>query len=937
MDATSLQKLLRQHYVAGIQHSHVSMGNIKARYQFSKQELEEFWKIYNDLVYNNDRIWNPSETEIPIHIGVAEKILGNGSPILVDVDLKFKDEDMGDYDDTGIHTDKHIEDLVRIYQTVLRNILEECKDEMLICVVFEKPLYRIKKGEVDYVSHGLHLSFPSCFMRPINIEEHLYPRVVDMINKEKVFVDLGIEDASKIIDKGSCRVNTPWLLYGSTKDVGMTPYKVSKIYDAEGNIVSLEEAFRYFTLFDSKDRRIDIRGKVEYYLPQILSVFPYNKQVNDVKRGISIPAKEKFETKKKENIKQHKKTTVQEDIKTATKLLPMISKHRAEDYNEWMMIGWVLYNISEGSPEGLDLWNEFSQQIGEKYDEKVCFHQWEKMVMKDYTIGTLKHLANIDNAELYKEYRISEAKPHINNCLNGSHFDVAQILYAHYGTEFVCASISNKTWYQFNNNRWELIEEGVFLRNKISTEIVSIFLGLKKDMKKEADEVDENNKADQKRVEIVQKQLSMILKNLKTTTFKNSVMKEAADLFYDKRFREKLDTNPALFPFINGVYDLNLNLFRPGKPEDFISKTCGIEYIEFSEEDNRVIAVHDFLEKIFPDKSIRDYFKDVASDLFLGGNHQKNVYFWTGEGDNGKSVTQNILEKMLGKLAIKFNTTVITGKKVQSGSANPELARAGGGVRLAVMEEPDGDEMINVGVLKAMSGNDSYLARDLFEKGKEAREITPLFKLIFICNKLPKLRYSDKATWNRIRVIPFESTFCREDDPAPDTYEEQLRQKRFPMDKDFGKKIPSLLQPLAWILLRHRLNIKTRFEPEKVRSATAMYRKQNDVYRQFIEENIVEDKVSILSLQELYSQFKTWFKESMPNITMPIKNEVEEYFTKLWDEPLMGKKWKGYRIKTLRDDIIDGNAILIEPNDLADYDENGSKLPSETKQNFLGL
>ena len=140
---------------------------------------------------------------------------------------------------------------------------------------------------------------------------------------------------------------------------------------------------------------------------------------------------------------------------------------------------------------------------------------------------------------------------------------------------------------------------------------------------------------------------------------------------------------------------------------------------------------------------------------------------------------------MLGELAIKFSTTLITGKKGAMGSAAPELARAGGGVRWAVLEEPDGDEEINVGILKSLSGNDSYWARDLFEKGKSTREITPMFKLIFIANKLPGMKYADKATWNRIRVIPFESTFVKPGEPCPLTYEEQLLEKRFPMNTEF--------------------------------------------------------------------------------------------------------------------------------------------------------
>ena len=204
-----------------------------------------------------------------------------------------------------------------------------------------------------------------------------------------------------------------------------------------------------------------------------------------------------------------------------------------------------------------------------------------------------------------------------------------------------------------------------------------------------------------------------------------------------------------------------------------------------------------------------------------------------------------------------------------------------------------------------------------------------MFKLMFICNELPELKYSDKAVWNRIRVIPFESTFCRPDDPAPETYEEQLRQKRFPMDKEFGAKIPGMLQAFAWVLLKHRTQIKDRIEPEKVRMATAIYRKQNDNYRQFIEECITEDANKILSLTELYAKFKEWFRESLPGRSLPVKDEVEKYFSKVWDEPEKGKKWKGHRIRTLQDDIDNGDAVVLDDEDYIEYDEDDtpSNLP----------
>ena len=195
--------------------------------------------------------------------------------------------------------------------------------------------------------------------------------------------------------------------------------------------------------------------------------------------------------------------------------------------------------------------------------------------------------------------------------------------------------------------------------------------------------------------------------------------------------------------------------------------------------------------------------------------------------------------------------------------------------------------------------------------------MTSLGKFATFGTKLSKLPYNDKATWNRIRVIPFESTFC---DNAPDSFEEQLLQKRFPKDPHFDSKIPGMLEAFAWLLIEHRKHIVRRVEPEKVKLATAQYRIKNDIYRQFIEECIKEDPTSNISMVELYSQFKEWFKDSLPNHSVPIKNEVKEYFIKLWGETIPGYKWEGYRIRSLQDEINSGDVVVLEEEDLVNYE-----------------
>ena len=123
----------------------------------------------------------------------------------------------------------------------------------------------------------------------------------------------------------------------------------------------------------------------------------------------------------------------------------------------------------------------------------------------------------------------------------------------------------------------------------------------------------------------------------------------------------------------------------------------------------------------------------------------------------------------------------------------------------------------------------------------------------------------------------------------------------------------------AWYLLEWRKKVKVRVEPEKVKEATAMYRRQNDLYRQFIEECIAESDSSSLALQELYTYFKDWFKEGWPNMSLPIKNHIRAYFEKLWGKPGRGCRWKGYKIRTLEEEMASGNAVVMSPDDLMNY------------------
>ena len=916
MDST-IVNFLRNHSVddMSMYHSHTSLQP-KGKYQIGRESMEEFWKIYQDLLIKNDNCV----------LTVTEKS-DDYLPVLADFDIKITDNDDIEYDE-HLYTERQVLDVIKIHQDVLRNILEDCNDKHLTCVLLEKPISfnYDESNDVTTMSNGFHLAFPYVFLHKRDQANHLVPRIKNELKAFNIFQDLGFMSSEKLYD--DCHLRNPWLLYGGSKDSTKKPYLVSKVYDSDCEEISLEEAFKYYEIFDSRDQLINMNGNIEYYLPRILSIIPQCRQTCEIKYGVISPLKQMNNGNAIEK-KKYVSVSATEALKQSAQLLPMLSDRRARDRNDWMDVGWILFSIGEGSDEAFNQWLEFSERDSDKFDEGVCQNEWEKMTKKDKTLGSLKFYAACDNPEEYNKWKQDSLSKRVKNILDScTQYDIAEMMYESYGNDFRY-DIKNETWYCFKKHKWWPNHKGADLRDHISTDIVErITAEGNKILASYNNPMDGKN--NQKEYGEKMKKMFKIVTDLKTFTFCTNVMNQCCLTFRDEKFEEKLDQNKYLIAFNNGIYDLKANIFRAGRPEDYISKSMPIDYVEYSPDSREIREVETFLEKIFPDKSLRNYFVDQSSNIFEGGNKKKTIFFWTGEGDNGKSVTQNLFEQMLGSYAIKFPTTLVTGKKVQNGSADPNLARAGGGVRWAILEEPDKTEELNIGLLKMLSGDDSYNARDLFQKGKDLKEIKPMFKLVFISNGLPNVKHSDKAFWNRVRVIPFESTFVRETDenPAPVSYDEQIRQKRFPRDESFGEKIPDLIKAFACYLLRHRSDLvkgkkKPSPEPEKVRKATAMYQKQNDSYRKYIDENIIEDSKSTITSVELHNDFKIWYREANPGSTVPTRSEVEEYFGKVWGHPSAGMKWKGYRKKTLEDEIESGEAFYIDDEDLVKTDDSG--------------
>lgn len=867
----------------------------------------------------------------PMPIGLTE-VPDKYTPLRIDFDFKYS------YSDHGLkrlYTKQHLLQIVKGYQRILSDVIHSSvyDHKMKYCIVLEKSKPRLSNN--DEVKDGFHLHFPHCILSDNTQDEYIRNKIIEKILKEECFKDF-IHDVvqkmispkndiesklSNVIDKIATKT---WLMYGSAKDEKSEPYKVSYCLDHTYQEISLDIVFEK-ELYSIKNIQGGKSG-TEYYLPWLLTIKGHEKTIIDKsfeKDESKMIIQKQARTRNKIKLTRPIEESL-EDLKIIEdgQLMDMLDESRTNNYNEWIDIGWILFNIGQGCEKALDMWIDFSRR-STKFQEGVCEQAWDKMEIRGKTIASLYMYAKKDSPEEYREWRNTLVNYSLQKCLKDTkptHYSIAMVVYNLYGNKFVCANSKNNIWYEFYNHRWHKLEDGLNIMKLLPTEIYNKFLNLNFSLSKDLKNIDEDDEAD-KNIKAKRQRINKILYELQNVPFMKKVVEAAKTLYYDPKFIEKLDENRNIICFENGVYDLSTGIFKDGSPDDYCSLSTGNHYRNYSTLDPDVEELNNYLKKVFVNPRIRDYFLDFVCSCMQGGNRNKIFSVFTGEGDAGKSVIVKLLNKVFGEYTHTFpRETFVVGSRPTAGSARPDLAHIKG-KRIAFFKEVAKNEKLHIGMIKEMTGNDSFYARGLYEKGGE---INPMFTLILMCNEPPQIPAHDEPTWNRVKVLPFESCFPKQDDTRyeiPDTLEEQYKKKIFPRDPHLDEKIDKYIEPLTWVLLqRFKIYIKNGiFEPDEVSSSTYKYKHNNDVYLQFIAEQIIKtnDEEDYITLTETYQLFQSWHKQNYPSYKDEKCGQAafKQEMNKRLNQQISKTKWTSFKFS----------------NDLENKDED---LPKHNKSPF---
>lgn len=898
---------------------------------------------------------------------LTEKQLETDGAILVDMDFRYP------YDMTQRqYTKDHIDDAIGAYAEELLKIHQFDDSTLYKIYVLEKTaINRVEEKRIT--KDGLHFIIGISAERQMQklLRSKMVTRLAEMWGGED---GLPITNTwEDVLDKGIVDGGTNWQLYGSTKP-DCEPYQLTHIYtigydssDRQPTIdcrskTSPNWAPNWEALLPDLSARCRTHPKFIYraeFIKELARMPAPRLPAAGANRQISTSAFPLQEIDKyttavlsarssadldailndfEEFNASHGKWELTE-LLWYTMSLPA-SYYGDGSYTKWIRTGMALKN-SEPTAAFI-IWVAFSaQSAGFHYHniQSELLDKWNTFDLSradaKLTKRSIMYWCKSDSPAEYRAVQIRCAETAANRAMGSyedmdpkskkidtkgtTDCDLANVLYSMYRDDYKCVSIQNNIWYKYEEPRWKKIDSGVDLRRCISGPVRGLYMKKAAEYMSLRDALADDENQNQTKLDKMTKfsdKLLSVCSRLGSTNDKKNIMTEAKELFYDATFLEKLDANPNLTCFKNGVVDFEQKRFRRGTPEDYLTKCTNIDYVQIDQIEHRQIIdeIRDFMHKLFPDEQIHDYMWEHLAASLIGTlpNQTWNIYI--GDGQNGKSMLIKAMEYVLGDYKGIMPINMLTDRRGKLGGAMPEIVQLKG-LRLAVAQEPQKGDRINDGVVKELtSGIDKIHGRGLYMAQSE--EFFPQFELVLCTNYLPEIHSNDHGTWRRIRVVNFKSLFT--DEPVDSDPEKPYQ---FKIDRSLEARLSSWKELFASLLVEITYkNMGKVGDREMVMAASNAYRQSQDSIAEFIADRAVMDVSGSISKTELSVEFKNWYEATYGRRGGPNIKEVQAYMDKKFKKCAIRKVWSGVRINYDQDmrnnNILDDDIPTMNGSDL---------------------
>lgn len=296
-----------------------------------------------------------------------------------------------------------------------------------------------------------------------------------------------------------------------------------------------------------------------------------------------------------------------------------------------------------------------------------------------------------------------------------------------------------------------------------------------------------------------------------------------------------LDGNPAELNTPAGIVNLTNGEIRAHTPDAMCTKITSVSPGKTGED-----MWEDFLNTITgEDGSLKGFLQLVAGMALHGKVYEERMVIAYGGGGNGKSTFFNALLEVLGDYAGLFNVETLISEKGNKGANIATLK----GKRLILAGELDEGKRLMTGTLKRLTSTDKIVSEKKF---KDPEEFTPSHTLVMFTNHLPRVESTDRGTWRRLLLCPFENVI--------------QKNKNIP---NFGSVLvkeagPAILQWAIKGAINFARNGYQLVIPDVVEEETETYRERENWLENFIRECCTLGPDRKDGARELYNAYREW-------------------------------------------------------------------------------
>jgi P4 family phage/plasmid primase-like protien len=218
--------------------------------------------------------------------------------------------------------------------------------------------------------------------------KHLYfkynDELDDVKSKTKIF---GKEYDIDIRTNGGCIICPPSRYYNNNLDMEVEyKWEYKNKIDIDNLSESIKEMPEWLKdVLKSKNVSEKIVTKINEKIEEM-------KNKNEKKPKVEVD-----ENKEWDVVENNEIDFTEEELEV---LLTLLSESRCDNYDEWLKVGMILYNMDKNYRH---IWKSWSKQ-SEKYESGCCEEKWKSFKKSNLCIGTLLMWCKEDNKEKYDEF-----------------------------------------------------------------------------------------------------------------------------------------------------------------------------------------------------------------------------------------------------------------------------------------------------------------------------------------------------------------------------------------------------------------------------------------------------------------------------------------------------------------------------------------------------